>query len=304
MKIYGAGMAGLLAANMLRKYDPIVYEIRDALPNNHGALLRFRSDSVAQETGQRFRKVHVQKAISFEGSIIGSQSLYLSNMYSYKVTGRVLPRSIINLDDCTRYIAPPDFLEYLAKGINIQFGSPLKEPEPCISTIPMPALMGIVGWYPRPHFNFRSVVSLRTIIAEPIVEVYQTLYYPDVNIDYYRASITGNLLTIEYLDNVSDEAPFDGHVQTVLDDFGIVESYWGEIELKYQKFGKLSPINERERRSFIYGMTNQYNIYSVGRFATWRQILLDDVVKDIKIVERFIEDKTEYSQHLAIAKNG
>ena len=57
MIIYGAGMGGLLTANMLRRYNPTIKEAQPSLPNNHDALLRFRSDKVAIATGIPFKKV-------------------------------------------------------------------------------------------------------------------------------------------------------------------------------------------------------------------------------------------------------
>ena len=45
MIIWGAGLACLLA-NMFRKWSPVVYEKQDSLPNNHNALLRFRTNQV------------------------------------------------------------------------------------------------------------------------------------------------------------------------------------------------------------------------------------------------------------------
>jgi 2-polyprenyl-6-methoxyphenol hydroxylase-like FAD-dependent oxidoreductase len=38
MKIYGAGMAGLLAAVALKRFNPVVHETQSSLPNNHNAL--------------------------------------------------------------------------------------------------------------------------------------------------------------------------------------------------------------------------------------------------------------------------
>ena len=46
IKIYGAGLAGLLCANMLRRFNPEIHEAKPSLPNNHSALLRFRTDKV------------------------------------------------------------------------------------------------------------------------------------------------------------------------------------------------------------------------------------------------------------------
>ena len=64
--IYGAGLAGLLAANMLRGMSPTVFEAQGSLPNNHGALLRFRSDKAGTACGIPFKKVHVTKAIKYD----------------------------------------------------------------------------------------------------------------------------------------------------------------------------------------------------------------------------------------------
>lgn len=50
MLIIGAGMAGLLAANLLHRFNPTVLEKAPSLPNNHAALLRFRSDEIPRAT--------------------------------------------------------------------------------------------------------------------------------------------------------------------------------------------------------------------------------------------------------------
>jgi len=80
VKIYGAGMAGLLAANMLRRFKPEVCEAQPSLPNNHAALLRFRTDACSRATGIPFRKVSVQKAISYEGRLISQSNIALNNI--------------------------------------------------------------------------------------------------------------------------------------------------------------------------------------------------------------------------------
>ena len=43
-------------------------------------------------------------------------------------------------------------------------------------------------------------------------------------------------------------------------------------------------------------MTNKYKIYSVGRFATWRQLLLDDLINDLKMIDSFITSDSNYSR--------
>ena len=150
MLIYGAGMGGLLAANMLRRFKPEIREAQEKLPNNHSALLRFRTDNVGIACGIPFNKVKVSKAISYDGKIYNDPSLDFSNQYSEKVTGAILERSIHNLDNSERFIAPLNLIELMALNCNIIYSKELEvitntKESPMISTIPMPVMMEICG---------------------------------------------------------------------------------------------------------------------------------------------------------------
>ena len=126
MKIYGAGLAGLLAGHMLRRFEPEIHEIQLSLPHNHDAVLRFRSEAVSIATGIPFKRVRVYKQIIFKGVNWGNDvPPRIANMYSLKVTGQVLNRSIVNIAPVDRWIAPPDFISQLAIGLNITYGSEL-----------------------------------------------------------------------------------------------------------------------------------------------------------------------------------
>jgi hypothetical protein len=309
MIIYGAGMAGLLAGNMLRRHSPIIREAQPSLPDNHGALLRFRSDAVASATGQSFTRVRVQKAIESGGGLRTWATLRDNNLYSHKVTGKVMDRSLLNLEPAERFVAPDDFLEEMARGLDVQFEAPLGQGDvqawdqslgrgeplgPGITTIPMPVMMDLVGWEEKPDFNFQEIWSVRADISSPEARVYQTIYYPQTWPLYYRASITGNHLIIEYR-HQPDTLGRD--IREVLLDFGIPEPYdLHNITKKHQKYGKLVPIDERIRKRFIMYLTDRYNLYSVGRFATWRQILMDDVVNDINLVAGWITSRDGYDR--------
>ena len=121
MNIFGAGLAGLLAGNMFRRFKPTLHEAQSKLPNNHGALLRFRTDKVGTACAIPFKKVKVQKAIKYDGKIITEPNLFLSNLYSQKVTGSILSRSINNLDSVDRYISPWELINIMAKNCNIKY---------------------------------------------------------------------------------------------------------------------------------------------------------------------------------------
>ena len=74
------------------------------------------------------------------------------------------------------------------------------------------------------------------------------------------------------------------------DDFGVKSYELKDITVSEMKYGKLLPIEEKVRKEFILYLTQQYNIFSVGRFATWRQLLLDDIVDDINVIDNMIGD--------------
>lgn len=316
LTIYGAGMAGLLTAQMLRRARPVVSERQPELPDNHGALLRFRSDAVARETGQTFRRVRVLKAVKSGGRLHMSPTMQDANLYAYKVTGSIEPRSILDVAPCERFIAPADFLGSLARDADITYGRELlpvdlqaakHEPDNVIiSTIPMPTLMEIAGWPDKPEFTYRAVWSVTVHIENPPVDVYQTIYYPEPDVPYYRASLTGSRLIMEFF---RDPAPEDDRSMVsistgqVLRDFGLPTDLRASYGLpKHQRFGKLMPMDDRKRQEFILAMSDEFNVYSVGRFATWRQILLDDVVSDVRTVEKMITQRSTYQRRLSSAK--
>ena len=51
---------------------------------------------------------------------------------------------------------------------------------------------------------------------------------------------------------------------------------------------KITPIDEDTRRWVIETLSQKEEIYSLGRFATWRNILLDDVLKDLQVIKKLM----------------
>jgi hypothetical protein len=322
VKIYGGGMAGLIAAHVLRKHKPVIHEAQASLPHNHEALLRFRDENISELTGIPFKKVRVLKGIWYDNEIITNPNLRLGNLYSQKTNGTVRGRSIMNLDPTERFIAPKDFVERLSQDVEVIYNSPLTAEglvtdwsEPSVSTVPMPLMMKMSGWPEMPNFSYKSIWALTAQITNPEVDVYQTLYYPgDEN--YYRCSITGSRLIIEFqeqprphMDDFSHGRSLDylwlvGTALKVLDDFGVQDAAVTDLQLKEQRFGKLVPIDEIQRRGFIMALSELYGIYSLGRFATWKpKLLMHDVVGDAQIIAGFIDHKDQYGRQLAMLKN-
>lgn len=319
IKIYGAGMAGLLAAHVLRKHRPVLHEAQTSLPHNHEALLRFRDDSIAEMTGIPFKKVKVLKGIWFEDKLVTDPNLRMGNLYSLKTNGTVRSRSIMDLSPSERWIAPKDFIERLSKDVEVVYGSPLTpgelesaldnpNREPIVSTIPMPMMMKMIRWPEMPEFQFKSIWAVTVPILGPVVDVYQTLYYPGDEL-FYRCSITGNKLIMEFQRDPVTSEDRDWYwlhdvAQIVLSHFGISNAELGVSQVKEQKFGKLVPIDDISRRGFVMALSELYGVYSLGRFATWKpNLLIHDVVEDARIVDGFIAHRDQYGRQLAMLKN-
>lgn len=313
MKIYGAGLAGLLAGHMLRRYEPEIHEIQDSLPSNHEAVLRFRTEAVSIATAIPFKKIRVTKQIYYGGEVLDQDpqevSPFLANMYSMKVTGQVLERSIGNLAPVDRWVAPPDFIQQMARGLNIIYSSPLtfdsvQEEGVKISTIPMPMLIEIAPQ--GVHFNSetknlfkaRPVWNVVADLAMPKMDVYQTTYFPGAELPYYRATLTGARLIIEYSE---EPTVYTDDIDDIMKIFGIGEYVTSDIRRSLMAFGKLIPVPAPARQSIIRIATEKYQCFSLGRFATWRQILLDDVVNDVKVIEQLI-DADPYTRALVEAQ--
>lgn len=307
VSVVGAGMAGLLAGAMFRG-EAQLYEAAPSLPNNHHALLRFRSDEIAQHLNIPFQPVDVIKIVKpFRNKVAESIG------YSLKSNGRASLRSIKTADGKVerRFIAPPDFIQVL-EGMQsnaISYDTPADKPflnglaamGPVISTIPMGSLMKILEYPCQASFSYRHGWVVKGHIDVPS-DMCATIYYPNPSEPLVRATLTGDLIQIEMKEEF-DHAQWvvDRVMEQVLYDFGL-ENCSYSAEMVPQRYAKIAAIPERERRKFIMWCTDQYNIYSVGRFAIWKpNILLDDVFHDIRKIQGMIRDGHNYHGRLPTA---
>lgn len=287
MKIIGAGLTGLIAAYAFK--DAEIHEYLNA-PRVHKAVLRFRNESISELTGIPFKKVTVHKAVSINGGFV-TPNLRLMNQYSLKVTGGYYERSIGNLDPVTRYIAPEDFHQQMIDSHKerIVFGSTeslIDMETPIISTLPLSVLVKELGIEANlPEDALASTPIYVTTIDYDHCDLYQTVYFPALNTPVYRASMTGGKLIIEAIGQISKN-----DVYMVQDTFGLPNknpdhSDWSVC----QKIGKFHPLEENYRRQLMYQITSSFGIYSLGRHATWRKILLDDVASDVVSIEKMLK---------------
>ena len=296
MIVVGAGMAGLLAAGMLRNECTQVVEASEGLPNNHSAVLRFRSSVVGDALNIPFKAVDAVKAVHNWSNPIAD-----AMAYSVKTNGTATLRSVISADGAVsrRYIAPPDMIQRMADRVGeskFSFGTQADFETnrlPTISTVPMPTLMDALGWPgERPEFRFREGANVVATLEG--VDAYCSLYVPDPQFPAARISITGNQLIAEcyekaaYAGLMGEERDLARSCCLLM---GIEPSRLGEAELKKQKYAKILPVDEDIRREFIMWASRERGVYSLGRFATWRPgLLLDDVVNDVRVIQRLVNN--------------
>lgn len=290
--IVGAGFAGLIAAHVFPREN--IIEAAPEPQQAHRALLRFRSEVVGKLTGIPFKKVRVRKGLYYKG--FQQPTISFANAYSQKCLGEVVgERSIWNLDPVDRFIAPESFYEQLIDAVGkritweakadyegaIAFGNR----EPIISTAPLPTVLEAIGELPEGlEFKRAPITVLRYRLKN--CDVHQTVYFPTHEHSLYRASITGDLLLCEFAGEVAGEE----WLLDVAHAFGIRNINESEpLDSVKQSYGKILPITEGVRRKLIHELSLRHKIFSIGRFSTWRNILLDDVVNDAAVIKQLIQ---------------
>lgn len=312
--IIGAGMAGLLAGAVLRDDCDSILEAQSELPNNHSALLRFRSSVVGDTLNIPFKPVRVIKAVASLGNPVAD-----AISYSIKTNGSATLRSVITAQGAVeeRFIAPENFIQRMAAMCKGKLAFNAKwVPQPVlgesspkkISTLPMPVLMGLLGY--KHDTEFKSVIGYTCTAKLRNTDLCATIYFPDEHEMAYRASVTGDRLIVEYAFPGHNEAeaseemkrladyPKDrrDHLHTILAHFGMrSDRIIGVPEVKAQRYAKILPVPDDVRKRFMLWATEHHNIYSFGRFATWRPgLLMDDLINDLRVIQRLAAGGTIY----------
>lgn len=284
--IIGCGLTGLIAAKVIQQQgqSPIIFEKQKKLPNNHKTLLRFRSSRIGEITGIPFRPVRMLKyALPYRNPVTDAIE------YSRKCTGvgrsdRSLPVGVVAGD---RFIAPSNFIERIAAGVEIKLGQEVEFEKrnsrsvPILSTMPMDILADELV-YDGGELRFERVKGTHIEATATDMDAFVSVYVPDPKHLVSRISCTGNLVHIE-LPNPRNEkrdgAATEQALTLACNVLGVRQL--NDVKTYESKYAKIASIDNRERKRFIAFATDNYAVYSIGRFATWRpEMMLDDVPED------------------------
>lgn len=156
-----------------------------------------------------------------------------------------------------------------------------------INTAPLPVALKSLGIEAPEGTSFnRAGITVRRWRI-PGANVFQTIYFPDPEHSLYRASITGDMLIAEFMESGPDHAEWRVDLQSAFAINLLDAEAIGEFT---QRYGKIAPIHDGTRRAMLHDLSVKYGIYSLGRFATWRNILLDDLINDIDVVKKLMRN--------------
>jgi len=294
--IIGAGISGLIAAGAFKGQEVTVVESSNSIPlfKDHHAVMRLRNDKIKQYIECKTTPITVQKAVYHEDKLYDSATIEMNNRYSMNTRGVLGERSLGDLGKQERFTLDDI---YPSASVKFEFGRDVKvivdgtvccweEIIPydiCISTIPMPSLLNILEIKSDQKFEANNIHVFKTVLPFDST-VHQTIYFTEADMPY-RATIEGREITIE---SVSEISTFD--IVHSLKPFGLGESDLDPTEHKItiQKMGKLVPIDDIARKRIMTDVTNRDNIYSFGRFATWKSIRIDQTLDDIEKIKTMV----------------
>jgi len=297
--IIGAGISGLIARGAFEDGSNEV-DVFDSKKKafgvfpKHFAVMRLRDDKIKKYLNCKLQKITTHKAVYHNGMLHDKPTLLLNNLYSLKIYSSLSDRSIGDLGKMDRFLIKDikDYDAYIEKPVTgisyagLRFADGSQVPyDAYISTIPMPDIIRLAEYKTNIKFEYSPIHVMRAKLSV-MSDVHQTLYFTDKDPCVpYRVTIEGDTLIAESLEEFGTE------IDECLSAFGIDHTYLTDFKRYEQKIGKIKPIDDDERRKIMMDLTNDYNIYSFGRFATWRSLRIDQTLDDIEKIKLFLRLK-------------
>jgi len=306
--IIGAGISGLIAEGAFSKIPGSTITIFDPKHDSdplseHKAVMRLRDTRIIDYVNCKIDKVKVYKAVYHNGRLYDKPNLLLNNMYSLKVYESLSERSLSTLGIVDRYIIS----DITRQGMGTRMASAVcdiydkqlhfdkassQQYDICISTIPMFSILNLVGKSSDDYgvkFSWTPICITKMNLSIKS-DVHQTVYFTDQREEVpYRITVEGSKIIAE----ATSEFDVDSVYDCLRSAFGIgySEIYEESVTTSIQNMGKLEPISDDIRRKIMMDLTDEFNVYSFGRFATWRPLRIDQTLDDIEKIKMLVRIK-------------
>jgi len=314
--ILGLGLAGSIMQAVLSTWEKEILNeiciIGDSKYWDHKALFRFQNADLGALLGIDLIEIIVYKAIYYRGKVYTESNILFSNLYSLKTVEALIIKSIKDLTPRMRWL-PKTRGHFRESRINrgwikvlpgrvsqVGLGWVSYEAEDCkgkgeidcdtiISTLPMEFVVNCLGLDLDERIKFKSspIFIYRADFEPEFNELCQTIYFPDLEFPVYRASIDFKEIIIEAIRECKEEELLE-----VLGAFGLSKIHLpgkGTFDCFIQKYGKIKPLQDEVRQTLLYKLTTDYNIYSLGRFALWKNLKADEILQDAQKIKKYIE---------------
>ena len=306
--IIGAGISGLIAEGAFSKIPGSTITIFDPKHDSdplseHKAVMRLRDTRIIDYVYCKIDKVKVYKAVYHSGKLYDKPNLLLNNMYSLKVYDSLSERSLSTLGVVDRYTIS----DITRQGMGIRNVSVVhdiydkqihfdkagsQQYDICISTIPMFSILNLVG---KSSDDYGVKFSWTPIYVTKInlsikSDVHQTVYFTDQSEEVpYRITVEGSKIIAEATSKLDHDSVYD----CLRSAFGIgyFEADEDTVTTSTQNMGKLEPIPDDIRRKIMMDLTDEFSVYSFGRFATWRPLRIDQTLDDIEKIKMLVRIK-------------
>lgn len=311
MIILGAGISGKIAQHFFKEKTPSVYDKKhkEEVFSGHKALMRTSDPRIGFILGSDMEKITVDKAVFWKGEILSKSYLSACNMYSRKVSGGLHRRSIYSMEPVERYLLPSNlFCENvffdkkvlkITRDRKVIFGDDTEiSYDLCISTIPITELAEACGIKLGKDCFFKQPIYVSRVFLDCPCSINQTVYIPELHLNCYRMTIQKGIVIIESVGDFSTEK----EIEYLFEAVGIKEFFNPKsIKNFKQEYGKLSCSDDLARRSLILTLTEEFNIYSFGRFAIWSDVMMKDLIQDVERIKKLISlsERSRYENKLS-----
>lgn len=322
INIIGAGIAGLIMGNyLLTKGKPfrIIEQNKREDMYNHSAPFFLHSDSLAEI--MPLEKIRVHFNLWSEGGFVNQPTVRQANEYSKTITGGLITETSIwfigemdgwlpattgsGIEPATmmmnllleRIEQHVEFERTIIK-INtdenkIDFnGTFYYTPySSIINTAPLPILLGWIGHKAKMKYESIPIYIITTGVPNSL-GTWQVVYVVDEKCPFYRACLFDGKLFIEMkkeseLKLLAEEQDVARWIKKI---FGI--DWTGNFKFGINQQGRFVPIKHHDRKVLMRQLTDAYNIYSIGRYATWSYKRTDHLLEDARKITETINYKS------------